>query len=99
METAFRKFSKRRLSLTFTRNKAIEAVSDTKSERGALSSNEDSDSDSVAYSHGYDNDDESIGMFVDSAIKTYMTHDKLKLNKMLCVCLQFFLYCGYALPT
>lgn len=64
METVFRKFSKRRLSLTFTRNKAIEAVSDTKSERGALSSNEDtgSDSDSVAYSHGYDSDDESIGM-------------------------------------
>lgn len=68
MASVFRKLSKRRLSLTLTRNKAIEPANDTKSERGdAVSSSRDSeiDSDSVADSGGYDSDDdESIGMFL-----------------------------------
>lgn len=67
MASAFRKFSKRRLSLTLSRNKAIESASDTRSDRGAFSSPRDSDSDcgSVVDSRGYDSDDdedESIGM-------------------------------------
>lgn len=68
MATVFRKLSKRRLSLTLNRNKAIEISNDTRSDRGdAISSSRDHefDSDSVANSGGYDSDDdEPIGMFI-----------------------------------
>lgn len=66
MASIFQKLSKRRLSLTLTRNKAIEPASDARSDRGeAFSSfrSSESDDESVADSAGYDSDDdESIGM-------------------------------------
>lgn len=59
METGLRKFSKRRLSLTFTKNRAAVVENDTRSERGAIfyNTNTESDSDSE-----FNSDGEFIGM-------------------------------------
>lgn len=68
MAQVFRKLSKRRLSLTLTRNKVIEQSCDSKSEQGGVYLN--ADSGDIVDNREFDSDDDFVGKFSTSGFAT-----------------------------